>query len=105
MKKNSYIILALAGMLSMNSCNDDEFLPGNPSMEIKAENADALFGDSLPFTIKASDVDVPLSTLKAQLFYGEEQVSETSVQRQAEMTILVKSLFLIMLIFLMERQL
>ena len=54
MKKNSYIILALAGMLSMNSCNDDEFLPGNPSMEIKAENADALFGDSLPFTIKAS---------------------------------------------------
>lgn len=26
----------------MNSCNDDEFLPGNPSMEIKAENADAL---------------------------------------------------------------
>lgn len=36
----------------MNSCNDDEFLPGNPSMEIKAENADALFGDSLPFTIK-----------------------------------------------------
>ena len=45
----------------MNSCNDDEFLPGNPSMEIKAENADALFGDSLPFTIKASDVDVPLS--------------------------------------------
>lgn len=42
MKKNSYIILALAGMLSMNSCNDDEFLPGNPSMEIKAENADAL---------------------------------------------------------------
>ena len=64
----------------MNSCNDDEFLPGNPSMEIKAENADALFGDSLPFTIKASDVDVPLSTLKAQLFYGEEQVSETVIR-------------------------
>ena len=70
MKKSIYITLALAGILSMNSCNDDEFLPGNPSMEIKAENADALFGDSLPFTIKASDVDVPLSTLKAQLFYG-----------------------------------
>ena len=53
MKKSIYITLALAGILSMNSCNDDEFLPGNPSMEIKAENADALFGDSLPFTIKA----------------------------------------------------
>ena len=49
-------------------------------MEIKAENADALFGDSLPFTIKASDIDVPLSTLKAQLFYGEEQVSETVIR-------------------------
>ena len=48
MKKSIYITLALAGILSMNSCNDDEFLPGNPSMEIKAENADALFGDSLP---------------------------------------------------------
>ena len=80
MKKNIYIILAMAGILSMNSCSDDEFLPGSPSMEIKAENADALFGDSLPFTIKASDVDVPLSTLKAQLFYGEEQVSETVIR-------------------------
>ena len=80
MKKSIYIILALAGILSMNSCNDDEFLAGNPSMEIKAEHADALFGDSLPFTIKASDVDVPLSTLKAQLFYGEEKVSETVIR-------------------------
>lgn len=80
MKKSIYITLALAGMLAMNSCNDDELLPGNPSMEIKAENADALFGDSLPFTIKASDIDVPLSTLKARLFYGEEQVSETVIR-------------------------
>ena len=47
MKKSIYITLALAGILSMNSCNDDEFLPGNPSMEIKAENADALFGERL----------------------------------------------------------
>ncbi len=33
-----------------------------------------------PFTIKASDVDVPLSTLKAKLFYGEELVSETVIR-------------------------
>ena len=31
MKKNIYIILAMAGILSMNSCSDDEFLPGSPS--------------------------------------------------------------------------
>lgn len=68
MKKSIYIILALTGLLAMNSCNDDDSLPGNPNLEIRAENADALFGDSLPFTFKASDVDVPLSTLKAQLF-------------------------------------
>ncbi len=80
MKKSIYIILALTGLLAMNSCNDDDFLPGNPNLEIRAENADALFGDSLPFTFKASDVDVPLSTLKAQLFYGEEQVSETVIR-------------------------
>ena len=80
MKKSIYIALALAGILSMNSCSDDEFLPGNPNMEVQGETLSALYGDSLPFTIKASDVDVPLSTLKARLFYGEELVSETVVR-------------------------
>lgn len=81
MKKCIYnIILALAGILAMNSCSDEEFLYGNPNMELIAGKANALYGDSLPFTIKASDVDVPLSTLKARLFYGEEQVSETVIR-------------------------
>lgn len=80
MKKSIYITLALAGTLAIASCQDDDFLPGNPNMDIKTESADAFFGDSLPFTIKASDVDVPLSTLKARLFYGEEQVSETVIR-------------------------
>lgn len=77
MKKSIYIILVLAGILTMNSCSDDEFLSGNPDMEFITGKMTALYGDSLPFTIKASDVDVPLSTLKAKLFYGEELVSET----------------------------
>lgn len=80
MKKSIYIILALMGILTMNSCSDDEFLAGNPDMEIIAGKVSALYGDSLPFTIKASDVDVPLSTLKARLFYGEELVSETVIR-------------------------
>lgn len=80
MKKSIYIILALMGILTMNSCNDDEFLAGNPDMELMAGKVSALYGDSLPFTIKASDVDVPLSTLKARLFYGEELVSETVIR-------------------------
>lgn len=80
MKKSIYIILALMGILTMNSCSDDEFLAGNPDMELMAGKISALYGDSLPFTIKASDVDVPLSTLKARLFYGEELVSETVIR-------------------------
>ena len=80
MKKNIYIILALIGILGMNSCSDDEYLAGNPDMEFIAGKVSALYGDSLPFTIKASDVEVPLSTLKAKLFYGEEQVSETVIR-------------------------
>lgn len=81
MKKSIYIaVLALAGALGMNSCSDDEFLSGNPSMEVQGETLNALYGDSLPFTIKASDADVPLSTLKARLFYGEELVSETVIR-------------------------
>lgn len=80
MKKNIYIVAALAGMLLMNSCKDDDLLPGNPVMDFKTEYSDALFGDSLPFTIKVSDVDVPLSTLKAQLYFDGEKVSETVIR-------------------------
>ena len=80
MKKSIYIILVLIGILGMNSCSDDEYLAGNPNMEFIAGKVSALYGDSLPFTIKASDVEVPLSTLKAKLFYGEEQVSETVIR-------------------------
>jgi hypothetical protein len=39
-----------------------------------------MFGDSLPFTVGVSDADVPLSTLKAQLFFGDEKVSETVIR-------------------------
>ncbi len=80
MKKNIYIVAALAGMFLMNSCKDDDLLPGNPVMDFKTEYSDALFGDSLPFTIKATDVDVPLSTLKAQLYFDGEKVSETVIR-------------------------
>ena len=58
MKKSIYIILALAGILAMNSCSDDEFLSGNPDMEYITGKVNALYGDSLPFTIKASDLSL-----------------------------------------------
>lgn len=81
MKRNIYIILfALIGVLITHSCNDDEYLPGSPEIETIDGKINALYGDSLPFTMKATDMDVPLSTLKATLFYGEEQVSETVIR-------------------------
>lgn len=71
---------ALAGAMALGACSDDEIVPGNPRMEVKAEDADAFFGDSIPFTINADDQAVPLSTLKARLYYGEEMVSETVIR-------------------------
>lgn len=86
MKTIKYILLALVGGAMIASCKDDEQLPGNPVMSPKTQFGTALFGDSLPFTINASDVDVPLSTLKAQLFYGEEKVSETVIRTKTSGT-------------------
>ncbi|MBP9585281.1 MAG: DUF5125 domain-containing protein [Bacteroides sp.] len=86
MKTINYFLLALVGTTLMASCKDDEQLPGNPVMDAKTDFGTALFGDSLPFVIHATDVDVPLSTLKAQLFYGEEKVSETVIRTKTSGT-------------------
>ena len=72
--------MALAGIAMLNACSDDDPVPGNPTMDFQAEPSSALFGDSLPFTIKASDADVPLSTLKARLYFSDEMVSETIIR-------------------------
>ena len=72
MKSLKYYLMALAGIAMLNACSDDDPVPGNPTMDFQAEPSSALFGDSLPFTIKASDADVPLSTLKARLYFSDE---------------------------------
>lgn len=80
MKHKILFFAAIAGSVMLGACSDDEMGPGNPQMEVVTLDADAFYGDSLPFTINAKDIDVPLSTLKAQLFYGEEKVSETVIR-------------------------
>jgi len=72
------ILLVAAGLFSCNS-NDDTKDLGNPTMELQAQLPQAFFGDSLPFTAKVSD-NVPLSTLKANLYFGEEIVSSTTIR-------------------------
>lgn len=79
MKK--YIIPALVVLPALLwSCKDDAPIPGNPTFNYKDEAGTAHFGDSLVFTVNAADAEVPLSTLKAQLFYGEEMVEETVIR-------------------------
>lgn len=76
MKIFTYTILFLSSILLWSSCSDDEEKKtGNPVMDINSEFSSAMYGDSLSFTINVSD-DVPLSTLKARIYYGEEKVSE-----------------------------
>ncbi len=80
MKLAKYILLGLASFYIATSCsNDDEKDPGNPVLEVKSTFTNAQFGDSLPFSINVSD-EVPLSTLKARIYYGEEVVSEVVIR-------------------------
>lgn len=94
MKNFKYYLMALASIAMLNACSDDDPVPGNPTMDFQAEPSSALFGDSLPFTIKASDADVPLSTLKAQLYFSDEMVSETVIRTKlADKSITGKYMF------------
>lgn len=79
--KMKYILpVAFALPALLWSCNDDEELFGNPVIDYRDAVETAHFGDSLPFTVNAADAEVPLSTLKAQLYYGEEKVEEVVIR-------------------------
>ncbi|MDR1172325.1 MAG: DUF5016 domain-containing protein, partial [Bacteroidales bacterium] len=80
-KYNPYLIFALLSFVFMASCSDDDndMSPGNPVMEAKTQFTGAHFGDSLPFTFSVSD-HVPLSTLTATLYFGDEQVAQTVIR-------------------------
>lgn len=62
------------------SCNDDDMPLGAPVISYPDAAETAHFGDSLAFTVKAEDPEVALSTLKAQLFYGDDMVEETVIR-------------------------
>lgn len=80
MKTIKYAFLALAGIAALASCNDDDWKEGNPQMDVKTDLGSAFFGDNLRFTINAADAEVPLSTLRAQLYFGEELVNEEVIR-------------------------
>ena len=81
MKTYIGILFIALGIMLSSSCKKDEAVKqGNPVITPTSEFSAAHFGDSLQFQVDVSDTEVPLSTLKAQLFYSDEMVSETVIR-------------------------
>lgn len=80
MKITQILAIALVAGGFFASCSNDEPAPGNPVMEVTGNLANACFGDSLSFTVKASDATVPLSTIHAELYFGDEMVGENVIR-------------------------
>ena len=80
-----FIYISLLSVALFLSCSDDDSdkKTGNPTMNIQTEFSNAMFGDSLPFKVNVSD-DVPLSTLKVKLYYGEKIVSDVVIRTKTE---------------------
>lgn len=80
--KIKYCLSALILFVVMMSCSDEVLEPkqeGNPTMQIEDQFANVHFGDLLPFEVTVND-DVSLSTLTAVLYFGEEEVSKTTIR-------------------------
>lgn len=85
MKMHKYTLLLVSALLALGSCKDDDDKKvGNPTIESKTEFASAMFGDSLEFSIDVADQDVPLSTLKARLYFSDDLVSETVIRTKTD---------------------
>lgn len=80
MKYLKTLALMLAAASLVVACNDDDMVPGNPVMDVTGDLGSAFFGDTLRFNIKASDAQVPLSTIHAEIYYGSEKVSEQVIR-------------------------
>ena len=66
----------------MASCSSEVVEPqqkGNPTLQVESQFTNVHFGDLLPFEITVND-EVPLSTLTAQLYFGEEEVAKTIIR-------------------------
>lgn len=81
-KRITYLTLTLLLYLSVASCSDEVEEPkqeGNPTIQIESQFTDVHFGDLLPFEVTVSD-NVPLSVLNVNLYFGEEEVTGTTIR-------------------------
>ena len=80
--KNYILIMISLAAFAFTACNDNNDNGkdlGNPAIELQNQASQAFFGDSLAFTATVSD-NVPLSTLKVDLYFGEEVVSSATIR-------------------------
>jgi hypothetical protein len=78
--KNYILILISLAVFAFTACNNNNDKDmGNPAIELQNQASQAFYGDSLVFTAMLSD-NVPLSTLKVDLYFGEEIVSSTTIR-------------------------
>lgn len=81
MKYIKLFTIAFAAASMLAACNDDDVkAPGNPVMNVTGNLGSAYFGDSLTFVVKATDDQVPLSTIHAELYFGDEIVSKEVIR-------------------------
>jgi hypothetical protein len=82
MRRLTYYILGFIGAIALISCTEEVSelkQEGNPMLQIENQFSNVHFGDNLPFTVSVSD-DIPLSTLTAILYFGEEEVKRTTIR-------------------------
>lgn len=83
MKKHYLLCLMAGSLIGVSSCNDknDEYDDVGHSTIVSLDGPESVYmGDSITFTFNvADDGEIPLSTSKIQLFYGNEVVSERIV--------------------------
>ncbi len=86
MKKFKYLLFALLAFPLFWACSDDDDNKiGNPVIDLKSDLSSAYFGDSLEYTVNCGDEgDVPLSTLKASLYFSDELVGQTTIRTKTE---------------------
>lgn len=75
-----YALASLAVFLLAACEKDDVKEPGNPVMQYDGLPATVYFGDELPFSVVATDNQVPLSTVTAELYIEGELVDTEKVR-------------------------
>lgn len=86
MKYIKYLVLSLIASLSLVACSDDENKTGDgqPIMTIETIQP-AMYGDSITININCKDQGgIPLSTLKADLYYSQEKVEQITMRTKVE---------------------